>query len=107
MIGQRVREIRRRLGGGIVHFAKAFCLAVSRELDAKRVSRGECGVTGRRIWVAKWDSFVAGHVSCGDQNVTSYVFLLPLAVSTSVLCCVLQGRSCRTRVGDVGMNILW
>jgi hypothetical protein len=88
MIGQRVRDIRRRLGGGIVHFAKAFCLTVSRELNAIGVSRGVCSVTGRRIWVAKWDSFVAGHVSCGAQNVTSYVFLLSFRVSTSVLYCV-------------------
>lgn len=36
--------------------------------------------------MAKWDSFVAGHVSCGDQNVTSYLFLVLLTVSTSPCC---------------------
>lgn len=40
-----------------------------------------CSVTRRPIWVAKWGSFVAGHVSCGDRNVTSYAFVTSYCAS--------------------------
>ena len=40
-----------------------------------------CSVTQRRIWVAKWGSFVAGHVSCGDRNVISYAFVTSYCIS--------------------------